>query len=461
MSRFKGKIESALSNGEGTFAVEEEGITCSMLFDEEAIAYSEIDAFRFENYSVYVSAAGRHYRFFHMGQQNEWMYLELYAAYNKKVLHALLTEGEPILAAEGVCTYEGIQERAKILVFEDCLCVLPQGKPGRRFPFVCMNGLSRAGYSLTITLTTGETCTFSMLGQDLDPLERDITKQVRASRENNRAFILDICPQLSYTDTAATARLFQEGMAAPLSKVGNALQKVLLAKAHNSKMGPYLDTLLALGEKDLLAIGIKALDPETVDTLKAALLEKLNANAQEEVTLTPQQEDALKWMVWAAIPTVDRQYAIVDFAFPQEDAATYLFRLEEPFEAFLPLLNRALEATKMTREIFSAPEAKLSANMRMLLTRTPAAEKLRECYVGKAIHRSPVAWAKSITALAVPKLPSHTARCIQCGSKVEEGMHFCGKCGAKLLPPSAGLCPACGTSNPPSSRFCGRCGTRL
>lgn len=460
-SRYKGKMESVALSGEGTFTVEEEGLSCSLLFDEEVIAYGDTDAFRFENYSVYVSAAGRSYRFFHMGQQNEWMFNELYAAYNQKVLSALLVTDAPLLTAEGICAYDGKKERAKILVFPGCLCILPQGKSGRRYPFVFMNGMKREGYALSVSLSTGEECTFSMLGQDLEPLERDISKRVRKMREENRKFVTDVCPELSYSDAAAAARLLHEGIAAALGALSDTLKGTLIRKAKNSKMGAYYGKLLSIGDSSRLAIGLKALDEETVEALKVALLEKLNENAQEEVTLTPEQEDALKWTIWAVLPTADGQYAIVEFAFPNEDAATYIFKIEGSFEHFLPTLNRALEATNLAREVFSASDAKLSGDMRMLIARTPAAEKLRKCYVGKAIHRNPEAWAKSIASLTVPKAPSRSACCPQCGAGIEDGAKFCGKCGMKLSAPALGKCPSCGVQNNPNMRFCGQCGTKL
>src|SRR5215472_7332191 len=48
-------------------------------------------------------------------------------------------------------------------------------------------------------------------------------------------------------------------------------------------------------------------------------------------------------------------------------------------------------------------------------------------------------------------------RCPSCGFTNAEGMHFCGRCGAKLPTP----CPACGFANPADHVFCGRCGVRL
>lgn len=444
MSRYKGKIESAILSGEGTFTIEEDGLSCSMLFDDIAIPYENMDAFRFENYSVHVSAKGRNYRFFHMGQQNEWMYNELYTAYNKKVLSALLVSESPILETEGICAYEGIKQFAKIKLFPDSLCILPEGEKARRYPFAFINGLKREAYAIDISLSTGEKCIFTMLGQDFEALERDITKKVLETREENRKFISEICPELSYSDTASAARLLREGIASPLSSLCEVLKNSLVRKAKNSKMAAYYSKLLELGKRSKLALGLKALDEETIEELKVALLEKLNANSDKEITLTAEQEDSLKWIVIAIIPSADSRFAIVEFAFPNEDAATYVFRISGDFESFLHLVNRALEASGLSRELFSAPAEKLSVNMHMLLQRTPAIQELRRGFVGKAVHRNPDSWAKSMAMLTAGEAQAaHTIHivkesaprlnfCPQCGAKAANGARFCGYCGNKL-----------------------------
>ena len=104
---------------------------------------------------------------------------------------------------------------------------------------------------------------------------------------------------------------------------------------------------------------------------------------------------------------------MVEFAFPNEEAATYLFRMEEPWEAFLTLLNRALEATGLRREILSLPEERLhdeaNADTRMAVIRTPAVRSLRARFTGRVIHRGLTPGEAALSS-SWPRPPSRGGR---------------------------------------------------
>jgi membrane protease subunit (stomatin/prohibitin family) len=51
--------------------------------------------------------------------------------------------------------------------------------------------------------------------------------------------------------------------------------------------------------------------------------------------------------------------------------------------------------------------------------------------------------------------------CPNCGAINEQGIKFCGECGAKLGAPAKAFCGECGAENAPGVKFCGSCGAKL
>ncbi|MCR5041105.1 MAG: hypothetical protein K6C36_03255 [Clostridia bacterium] len=74
--------------------------------------------------------------------------------------------------------------------------------------------------------------------------------------------------------------------------------------------------------------------------------------------------------------------------FVGEDAATYLYRFEEPREVFLYNLEAAMEAVGTHREIIFIPDEKIAQNplYRMAVERCPAVGFLRSRSAGRLIH---------------------------------------------------------------------------
>lgn len=437
-SVYRGKIECSEHSGDSTFIIDKDGLVCSLLFDDLALSYEDVDCFSFGDYSLRVTHLGQVYRMFAMGQHTEWLYNELYTAFNKKVLAALGEEGSAVLCAQGLCDIGYGKEQARIEVYEKSVCILPANRRARRYPFFFLNGLKEQNYAFEISLSTGEKCAFSMLGHDYDPLIQKIKEGVMAQKEQSTEFLKELCPALALSELSLCCRYFAEGIAAPLAKLPPALKALLLTKAKNSKMGSVYPQLISIADGAKMAVGLVRFPEEKAEELIAAYLNKLNANSDQPITLTPQQEDAFRWIVWAALPSKDGKFAIVEFAIPDEGAATYVFKMDRSFDEFLPKLNRALEATNLAREVFSAPANKLSGPMKMLLERTPVITRLRELYVGKAIHRSVDSWQKSVLTLITtadePKTTPRLRFCTSCGAALNGDARFCGQCGAPTAP---------------------------
>lgn len=71
-----------------------------------------------------------------------------------------------------------------------------------------------------------------------------------------------------------------------------------------------------------------------------------------------------------------------------EDAATYLYRFEEPQQEFVRQLEYAMEAVGIHREVISCTEEQLQANplFRMAVERCEAVRFLRSKFAGRLIH---------------------------------------------------------------------------
>lgn len=408
-SVYSGTIDSPFLIGEVSLTIDQDGLLTETLFDRVMIAYETIESLLLDNYVVHLRARNGDIRISRLGQGCEWFYRELWEAFALKVQTVLHAKGAPLFETKGRYTFNDRQGEALIRIFSDCIMILPPNKDGRRIPLVFINGMKREGYALSIILTTGEHYMFSMLGLDLDPFEGKIYEVIKALQGRNTNFISTLDSSLGLASAMNAARQLPEGIAVQhkeLSKSFPSLGSLLEKKLHNSRISDYYNLLKMICDQDNLAIGIFALPEEEVERLKRELLETMAESAGEGETvpeLTSEQEDELRWALWVAILAKNGRKVIAEFAFPNEQTATYIFHMNTSFDQLLAILNRGLEATSMQREIISLPADQLwndsHANDRMALDRTQSVQVLRKLYAGRAIHRSPESWKKSLVEL--------------------------------------------------------------
>jgi hypothetical protein len=442
---YEGTVDSDCLSGEARLIIGKDALLADNLFSQLAVSYADVKQIAFQDYSVQIKSSNGSVTVSRMGNACEWFYRELTEAYNKKVLEALRVEGSPAFETKGNYAFDGGQGDAVFHIFEDCLCILPPNLDARRIPFLFVNGIKKDGYALTVSLTTGERFVFSMLGRDLDPFEKAIADHIRAMQDNGAAFIKTLNNALGPSKTAQAARMLPEGIAVSLQVLSGplpALADTLIKKATNSKLEGTFSLLKTLCDSEELCVGIKPVSQSESDLLKTALIEKQGEDAGKTADLTPEQKDALCWTVWAALPSKDRHTAVVEFAFPGEAAATYVFRIANTWDAFLLLLNRALEAVQFKREAISLSEEKLRtdqySDLRMAVVRTPALEALRKQYAGRVIHKSAESWKNGLMKYLnlpaeIPASGIETPKfCSSCGASLEGGAKFCGQCGTQI-----------------------------
>ncbi len=460
---FSAFLQLPHQSGEGRVLVGKDALVLDSLFFQCALPYEEILSFSPLAGGLEIQVAAGAHTLARMGQSAQWLYQALWNAYNRRVLQALGVEGGPLFETEGHYAYgEGANQcrgRAKIQLFSDCLCLLPPSREGRRIPLRFLCECKRETHTIVFVLQTGERYALLGLGRDMDPLERQLADCLCALREESATQAGEIEPSLSPAQRVLAAQLLPKGVSAPLKKVAAVLPS--LAKAveqllSTGKMAETYPLLCELCGSQQEWVGILPAPPVETNPLAASLpappeLPQLIRFSPSPIDDAPAGEEgepsSCPWILWSIFPSPNRTLAVVEFAIPGEDTATYLFHTGGNWKSFLPLLARGLEAAGLRREIFSLSNEELSASpnelSRMAVQRTPPLEELRHRFAGRVIHRTPASWRCQLERLfaASPEIretrqptnsvPAHRF-CGRCGAPLTQGRLFCGHCGEKL-----------------------------
>ncbi len=403
---YRGSTVSRSLSGEVHLVIEDGGLLAETTFESSYLAYDRIRSIAHLDYEIVIRTEEDETVINHLGSAGEWFFKELCESFNQKVQTVLQAKGPVLFEAKGPrYEYEGRQGNACFRVFEDAVMLLPPNMDARRLPLVFLSRLESKDFTLTLHLSTGEQYSFSKLGENLEPFERIISDAFRKMRSHHGDLIAGLDHSLGRGEVIEAAKIIPEGVAVFLSDVQSrfpSLAKVLDQMLLASPIAEYYAALKEVGDEGKLAIGYKefrgALEAKTGEDLP----EEGGVVAEEEKPL-PEEEsepDALPWALWAVIPSKDHKKAIVEFAFPKEKAATYLFNTEGSYESFLMTLNRAFEASGFQREMLFLTDEQLGqaahVNGRMLLERTPSLQALRRLFSGRVIHRSLDSWKKNL-----------------------------------------------------------------
>ena len=250
---YNGMVSSSRLSGEAKLLICEDGLILDGLFDRVPIAYADMNSIVLENYVVKINIGDETIAISQLGQACEWFYRDLLDAFNSKVLASFHVTGEPVLETEGQYSYGVLQGNAKISVYPDCICILAPNLRARRIPLAFVSGMKKENYALTIILDKDEAYTLSMIGSDLDPLERAITGQIRKQRENDAAFVSKLIPSLGFSESLKAGALLREGIAVQLKQLPAFLVKAIDGKVRNSKMGSAYEQLKEICDNERMA----------------------------------------------------------------------------------------------------------------------------------------------------------------------------------------------------------------
>jgi len=440
LAEFEGYAECSLFAEEVKITLYPDEMLVAALFDQIPIPYGHIKALDFQSYRLTLDTAEGPIAFTRMGQAAEWLYDKLCQAYHDAVLRALLVEGEHQFEASGRFRLkEGnvpLEEQGVVRLYQDCLCLLPPNENARRIPLCFVTAMEKGDFSRTLRLSTGESYTLSHMGRELENLDRLITANIRALREQTLAFHKTLAPDLSPMQAAAAGKLMPLGAAAPMASIlsfAPPLEKALKQKIRESRLASAYPWLERLSGGNGITIGAKpAPEKEPEDELP-------EAEAAEKTT--PEEPAEPAPILWVVAAVKEQGVAAVELALADnEAAATYLYRIKGDGAAFSMQLHRGLEAAGFQRELILLPEEKLALPEHiaafMLIRRTPALQLMRESFAGRAIHSSEERWKRDIMKCGMgqeSRQPHQAARfCGGCGAKLTPGVRFCGQCGAIL-----------------------------
>ena len=466
---YTAQAASSLVNGEVKLTIGDNAFTAAALFDTTEIPFAEVNAIRLVDYVVTVQTDSGDYTFSRMGEWAQRFYDALCDTYNKAVLRAMFVDGNPILTANGEYSYAegGVSGggSAPVHVYENSVVVLPPDLKARRVPLCFVTAMDKGDYSLTLTLDTGESYTFSKLGYDTAPVETAIEKQIRALREKALAAVKELDPTLTAAQASQLAKLLPEGAAAAFGQIAAIAPPFVTAideKLAQTRAAESYKAFKTLCDHAQIYVGF--CKNETTDSAAGGLpdmgggiadmlgnltgggnpLAALGGLAGGETT-TEETEAPAHYLFWLIAPSPDGQFAAVEFAVA--DSATFVYRTGGDFTAFAKQLNRALEAIDFKREVIRLTDAELrkseNADYYMASKRTAALQFVRANFAGRVIHSSPEAWKRKLTemwsgtatATGTAQTTPTAAKpkfCGQCGVVLTPGVKFCGVCGAKI-----------------------------
>lgn len=380
--RFEAIVQSERFNGNAAIAVNEDHLLFEGPGKTMAVPYANIDKFHTQNYRMYIETDNMGLiTLSGMGRDLDSMYEQLWNSYNDRTLKAFFVSGDPILETEGEYRYSddggSAEGRAKIKLYENCLCILPPDAGARRIPLCFMREPVMTGFAISMTLDTDERYEVIRLGSSTRRLYELICENITAILNKAAATAREMDGSLSPGQVSQIAGLMPEGAAAScyvLESISRTYVKALEDNIARSRAASSYEYFKEICSSRELFAGIKS-------------------------GLSRSEEGQAVW-----VAAVRDGAAAVELALGEESAAaTYLYRFRGDKDSFFRRLNHAMEAISFHREVVSMPPEELeraeNALYAMAVKRTGALRFLRGCFAGRAIHRTDESWKRAVDGI--------------------------------------------------------------
>ncbi len=408
LARFEGFVECPQFSGRAQISVASEGLTASAAVDDCVVPFELIREVSFSDYAISLDTSLGTVRLSRLGREAEWLHDKLLGALNDAVAKSFMVEGSCAFEAKGrYAASEGGDSfggPCVVRVYDDCALLLTSDANARRIPFCFVSDLSKGDWSLTFSLSTGESYAVSHMGRDLENFERVAVGKLQALRERTTQWHAQLA-SLQAMEAAAARRLMLIGTAAfasDLAQMAPGLLRGIEEKVAGSRIAAYYPWLKRIAGGAEYAIGANPpelaeegeIDPAAASMGDCSLL-------TDPMTEPVEGEGEPSPIIWVIAPVDGGRFAAVELALADgEAAATYLYRVEGAWRSFALQVGRALEAAKFERGPVLLPDEDLARHAHaaeaMLVARTPSLRMLRRCLAGRAIHSSEQRWLGDI-----------------------------------------------------------------
>jgi hypothetical protein len=323
---------------------------------------------------------------------------------------------------------------AEIRLYESNLAVLPDAAAGFQWRLADLAPVEfdETNYAVVFSCA-GERLTVGHLGKRTGELAERVRALIAALNERTARTLHALFPFLEPGQFRRAASLLRDGACVPmtdLDAVHASIRQVLIDKVVDGDLEAYVKALADRASGQAWHAGLKvirhdraesdaAAEPAPAGNARASAVpaggrvqpEEASASEAPRDPTVFEAGDGLEVLYWFFFPLAAGKGAPTHVAWEatsREGRATYLFRLQpgESAERAIAAINRGLVALNFRREpiYLDAPTLELELRYRhyaIAQRKVSDMGRVRQAFVGRAIHRTPASWARQLDAMLV------------------------------------------------------------
>jgi len=287
--------------------------------------------------------------------------------------------------------------KAKIILYRNSLVVTPQEEDFFNINYCDIEKIDfePGKFSLNILLDLGEKLTLTMMGGRFEELKSDIERLIEEMYQRTAEMLKEYFPKgVSEWTILQLSRVLKQGKATKKSEIEEispdlwgVLQRIIFKRPdEESSQEPdeerkaAFDYLLSLAGPENTYIGIR-----------------------ESFTSS---EEELKPIFWFLV-AFPKENAIASEVTNEEGHATYFFRIKEDgkpspddVKRKVKEINRSMQALNFRRDVIRASDDEIKSDKfsryRVALRKLPYLNRIRQDFIGRAIHTSEESWRKEV-----------------------------------------------------------------